>query len=530
MDRTSLNRRRFVQSAVVTGAAAYFAEGLEHRAVAQATPGANADSLAELRVAVARLPLSMDPQENSGNASQRVHYFTYDTLIRPDFLNGNGLVPGLATAWRRVDDTTFELDLRRDVMFQDGSPFTALDVEYTFGRILSNDPTLQANTDLFPFVSVKALDDFRVRIVTDGVDPVVERRLTDTFASIIPAAYHQRVGTDEFRTSPIGTGPYRLVEYVADDHLTFEAHADYFGGAPAAEQVTVRLIPEVATRVAAILNDEVDLITDVPPDQLASLQDDDQLVVKTVPLANVSQTLSNMTAKPMDNKAVRQALYLAIDRKALVEQLWGGNAVHARGFQFEGEEFYNPERPLIPYDPDRARALLAEGGYAGEEIVYLGITPDYYVNERVAAEAIVAMWREVGVNARVETVEVAQIIEEWSRPDSPYHVSSWSASSNGDPDSYLLGGWGPESFAQDHWWADESAARFNKLGQEARSSLDFEERFALYQQMLDEWEAEAPGTSLYVPKGIYAMRANIDWTPYPLYYMDLRPYNFKVRS
>ncbi len=115
--------------------------------------------------------------------------------------------------------------------------------------------------------------------------------------------------------------------------------------------------------------------------------------------------------------------------------------------------------------------------------------------------------------------------------DNNFHVSTWSATSGtGDPDGYLWRNWGPDNAQQKSgWWTAESAAKYNQLGTEARSILDKGKRFDLYQQMLDEYETQAPGTMLYIPKEIYAMKATIDWTPYPLYYMDLRAYNFKVK-
>lgn len=524
------SRRTFVKASLATGASASISPlGLTPDAWAQATPTGSERSIVELRVAVPTLPDTMDPQEQNGIAWSRVQYSVFDTLIRRDFFEDNELVPSLATAWRRVNDTTFDVTLRQDVTWQDGTPFTSEDVTYTFDRILSGDPELVfASPSWFPLASVEALDDYHVRFVTDGLDPVLEKRLADNGASIIPAMYHQKIGADAFRTRPIGTGPYRMTEFVADDRLAFEAYDRYFGGMPAAQKVTIRLVPEVATRIAALLNGEVDLITNIPPDLFAQLQEEDAVTVLTVTVANQHQLLYNLNAQPLARREIRQALNDAIDRQTLVESLWGGNAVHTRGFQYEGEEFYDPSRPLTPYDPDRARALLAEGGYAGEEITYLTYAPDYYTNEGIVGEAIVAMWQQVGINARLVAMELQQHIGEWQSAESPYHVTTWSAGSNGDPDSYLMGGWGPGSAAQ-VWWTAESAARFNELGQQARSTLDRSLRGDLYRQMLDEFENEAPGTSLYQTVDIYAMANTIDWTPYPLFQLDFRPYNLKAR-
>lgn len=127
------------------------------------------------------------------------------------------------------------------------------------------------------------------------------------------------------------------------------------------------------------------------------------------------------------------------------------------------------------------------------------------------------MWKQVGINGRLELMEGAQ-------KDAAFK------SDTGDPDGYLWRNWGPDNAQQKNgWWAADSAAKYNALGKEARSILDRQRRYDLYQQMLDEYEGEAPGTTLYIPKVIYAMKNTIDWTLYPLHYMDLRAYNFTVK-
>ncbi len=484
----------------------------------------------ELRVAVAALPDSMDPQESISNVGMRIHYFTFDTLIRRDFFDNNKLVPGLATEWKRTNDRTLEMTLRSGVVWQDGTPFTATDVKYTFDRIIGKDPKLEVATPgYFPLDSVEMIDDLHVRFVSTAVDPVLEKRFAGLGAQIIPAKYHHATGTDPFRTKPLGTGPYKMVEYIKDDKMVFEAHSNYFGGAPASKKLTVRLIPETAARMAALINGEVDIVTNVPPDQIESLKTKKDVTIKQVPLANMHVMRFNMKVKPLDNKFVRQALTQAIDRKALTEQLWSGNAIHPRGFQFDGEDLFNANRPLSPYSPDKVKTLLSQGGYAGQEIIYLVNTPNYYTNEREAGEVIVEMWKQNGINARLELLESAA--KDKAFKDNTRHATPWSATSGtADPDGYLWRNWGPDNAQQKSgWWTAESAAKYNALGTEARSILERQKRFDLYQQMLDQYEEEAPGTVLYIPKESYGLRANIDWTPYPLYYMDLRNYNFKVK-
>jgi peptide/nickel transport system substrate-binding protein len=217
---------------------------------------------------------------------------------------------------------------------------------------------------------------------------------------------------------------------------------------------------------------------------------------------------------------------LAIDREGLVRSLWRGRATVPRGFTFEGEFGYNPDRPKLEYNLDKAKALIQEAGYNGDALTFR-TAPNYYSNGRQAAEAIVEMWKKAGLNAQIEVAEQAAL----SKIDEAggQHITNWSATSTlGDPDGYLWRNWGPDNnFQKRGYWKPEE---FNKLGQEARSILDQQRRYTIYQRMLDIFEEDAPGTVLYIPLESYGLRKGIEWTPYPIYYFDARAYNLKVVS
>ncbi len=487
----------------------------------------NGKTIPELRVGVAGLPDTMDPLEPSSNVFNRVNYSCFDYLVRLEGGSSGKLVPMLALDWKRTDDKMLEMTLRQNVTFQDGSPFTADDVVYTFTRIITNkDSKLgQANPTYFPLASVEKLDTYRVRFVGSQVDPIMEKRFATPGAQIVPAKYHAMIGTEAFRTKPLGTGPYKLVEFIKDDRMTFEAYKAYWGGAPAAAKVTFKLIPETATRLAAVSNGEIELATNVPPDQLLPLSMKKNLVVKGKPLTNVHMLYYNAKTKPFDRPEIRQAANLAIDRKTLIDALWLGNAVQTRGLQFEGEDLYNAARPLTEFNPDKAKQLLTQGGYAGETITYVAASPNYYTNEREAGEAIIDMWKKVGINGKLSLVELSQKAKAYTTA----HASTISATSFiGDQEGYLWQPLGPDGSQQKNGYWPAPAA-FNDLGQQVRSTLDRQKRYDAYQKMLDIFEQDAPGTVLYQPKENYAMQTNIEWEPYTYYYMDLRSTNFRIK-
>lgn len=484
-------------------------------ATANATPTATID---ELRIAMAAIPPQLDPQAAGWIVMQRMYGLLYDQLIHRDWSNGGALTPGLATNWERVDDLTLELWLRDDVVFHDGTPFTAADVVYTFGRTLQDDPNLGAS-GTFPIQEIEVVDDHRVRIITDGVDGGLELRLSLSSAAIIPAAYHQEVGFEGFRMQPIGTGPYRLTEFVPDSHLSFEVHEAYFGGVSAAERVTVRGIPEVATRVAALLNDELDLIVDLPSDQVPIVEAAGGLMVNSVAPLNVNILDINGTLPPTDQKAVRQALTLAINREAIIAQLFDGNGLWPGSLQSESDLLYI-ERPPLPYDPERARELLTEAGYAGEEIKYVLDTPNYYPLQREWSEVMVGMWSEVGLNVTLHGVDVSERVQQ--RKDDDVHLVT--NSSDVEADTIIQIGYGsPESSNQRFWWPEGSWTELDQIVARAVATTDPAERAEIYQDALDLMNEEVMVLVLFTINRLNAMKDTIQWTPTPEWRIDLRP-------
>ncbi|HEV2066663.1 MAG TPA: ABC transporter substrate-binding protein, partial [Thermomicrobiales bacterium] len=180
-----------------------------------------------------------------------------------------------------------------------------------------------------------------------------------------------------------------------------------------------------------------------------------------------------------------------------------------------------PDRPFTPYDPEAAMQLLAESDYAGETIPYQ-LQAGYYTNGEQVAQAMVQTWQEIGINAEVQIGE-----DSVTGPDRVAHT--WSNSSRlADPDGSLWVLWGAGSNVQEQYW--DAPEEFNRLGEEARSTLDEQVRYENYQRMLDIWEEEAPGTVLYDPVEFYGVSSAVNWSPYSFYYMDFRPYNLSFNE
>jgi peptide/nickel transport system substrate-binding protein len=479
-----------------------------------------------LTVGVQDLRDTLDPAMNLANAGFAFSNNMFDTLIRRDYASnadgtGARYVPGLAESWKRVDDLTLDLTLRPNVVFHNDQPLSASDVVFTFERILDpNSKYVSARFQLGNIARVEALDDRTVRIVTKRPDPVLIKMLAYPGSSIVPKRHFEDIGFDAFQSRPIGTGPYKLVSFKPDDRVVLQAFEGYWAGLAPASSVTFRLIPEVSARITALANGEVDLINSLPPDQLAAVERLDCCDVRSV--AVNSHVLNYRTSHPaLRDKRMRQALNLAIDRDLLIKSLWRGQAIAMNGHQYpEWGDLYDPQRPKPVFDAQRARKLIGEAGYHNEPIIFM-TSPVYYTNGLASAEAIVAMWRKVGVNAVVKPDENWSAVSNKDSSIAVRNLSDWLIVS--DPNASILWSWTITAL-----WDGNDA--FKALGTEAATTLDDGVRRQKYGQMLDMLEDEAPGTVLYRAREFYGVRKTLRWQPFTLYMMDFRAANLGFRE
>ena len=492
---------------------------------------AQTDPRPKLTVAVADLPAGLEPARDMGNVGTRISYSLFDTLIRRDFLSAPGgsgaaLVPSLALEWHRASPQELVVKLRPGVRFHNGDELTAEDVAFTFSaqRMWGPKPEIVDARNYFGVLdAVDVIDKYTVRFHTRGPDVLLEQRLASWAAWIVNRRAYVAQGIDGFARNPVGTGPMRVRRFLPDTEAAFDAFDEYWMGKPTFQSVTFRKVPEVATRVAGLVSGEFDIITNLPPDQITTLDAYPKVESRSVVLANAHLLIYDMRGKAMGDRRVRQAIGLAIDRKLLVETLWNGRAVVPNGHNYpEYGDMYLPGHELR-FDPDRARALLREAGYKGERITYRTL-PNYYTNALPAAEILLEMWKAVGLNVEL------QVVESFKQMDAPgLQIGNTSNSIRlPDPLGSLWVSWGPDSGAQlKKQWLPDSAAAFNAAGRALQVETDPARRRTLAETMLTAWETEAPATILYQPLESYGVRRSIKWQPYTFYYMDLRPYNLQ---
>ena len=485
------------------------------------------DTRPSLTIGVQSSLRSLEPMREFSNVSWRVGYNLFEGLLAVDYKDGLKLKPGLAQSWQRVSPTMVEFTLKDGVRFHDGGMLTAEDVAFTFGPERFTGEKAPGGPIGRIFVGTiahaEAVDARTVRIATHKTDPLLEQRLAGWAGQIISKrAYLAAPSFEAWERAPVGTGPYKAKELRVDVRCVIEAHDAYHGGRPPAREITFRVMPEASARVAALATGEVDLVTELPMDQLAQVNAMAGREAVGGPILNFRVLVFDQKHKVLADPRVRHALALAIDRRMIAETLYHGGTRATAAYQHPAfGALYDAGRRGTEYDPELARRLLREAGYTGEPIPYR-TNPAYYALQLPTAQVLVEMWRAVGLNVQL------QVQENWTQILAPEGrgIRDWSNSVLfQDPAGALSRLYGPRGPVQGSYKEWTNAA-FNADCEVLETSLDIPERRAAFARMLDIYETtDPPGTVLHDLVMLYGKKKSFAWQPYPVEYMDFGPAN-----
>ncbi len=487
----------------------------------------------DMVVAVTKNPMRLDPMAENTNVNWRINHSFLETLIARDFEDGGKLVPGLATAWKRLDDQTLELKLRQGVKCHNGEDFNAEDVEFSFGpkRFLGEDApgAAVAKELLGNVVAVEAVDDYTVRVKTNAPDPLLEQRFASSMAGCIcKDGFEAAEGWEAWNKAPIGTGPYKVTAFNPGEDIKLGAHDAYWGEKAPASSVTFKIVPEMAARVAGLLTGEFHIITEIMPDQFKTIDEDPKTEVTGGPINNIRVIVYDKMASPvLKNPKIRRALNHAIDRELLEEAVYGGRSGVPNGLQMESfGDLYISDFKTASYDPEQAKALLQEAGYNGEEISYRYLK-DYYTGEVATAQILVEMWRQVGLNVKLELKENWDQIEADGVRDGRAIINWSNTAVFPDPLSQLYRNYGPNGFFQRHnMWKNDA---FNTWG-EMLKGMDPKKRREAMENLLQIYEHDdPPGTYLYYLAMFYGKQTSFDWKDLGIAAMDFSAKNLSFK-
>lgn len=400
-----------------------------------------AQGIKQLTVAQVSDAKTLDPTAVSGVETANVNIHIFDGLVRttPDMQ----LQPALATSWEVVDPTTWKVYLRQGVKFHNGQAFTAQDVEFTIERIL--DPTVKSGLRSYISVikDVEVLDDYTILIHLSNPYALLMRQIARAVL-VVPKALFQEYGAEKFATNPVGTGPYKFVEWVKDQRVVLEANDQYWAGRPRLDKLVFRPISEPSTRVSALLAGEVDIVAGVRPDQIATIEKDPKFSVVGGGGLTQDFVIMNSFHEPLNDVRVRQAILYAMDPQEIADTLFMGHAqvipcaVCTRSFG------YDPSLKPYGHDPERAKALLAEAGYPN------GIGPlEFWYDasggasglEALASQIMAEQLASVGIKTTLRPVESTEFnLQMVNKGTCPGLAYSNCRDAIGDAD-YCIGLW-----------------------------------------------------------------------------------------
>lgn len=451
---------------------------------------------------------TLDPHMHSSRLAHIADYHLYDTLMYRSPKDGYKPGPGLATSLRSLNPTTWELKLRQGVKFHNGEPFNAEAVKFTLDRVL--DPATKSVTrGNFTWIKeVKVVDEFTVQIVTAKPFPAAPEFLT--LAYIVPPKYLKSVGDEEFSKKPVGTGPYKFVEWRKAEHLIVEANTDYWKdspkGMPKIKTIVFRTIPETTTQIAELLSGGVDIIRNVPPDQIAVVKDSANARISATKILRVNSLMLDSAGRasntPLTNQKVREAIAHAINVDEMLKTILSGYAertatgVNPLHFGFDGSV-----KPY-PYDPDRAKKLLAEAGYPNGFEVTFNTYSGTITSMDQMADAMAGYLAKVGIKAKRRHIEDVGL---WTKSGQEGKLEgiqyySWGSNSIFDADAILYAltySKEPLSYTKD--------TALDQLLDEGRTQLDVKKRqeaYAKAQKLLHDKVYWIPINVQYTIEGV----------------------------
>jgi peptide/nickel transport system substrate-binding protein len=419
--------------------------------------------------------------------------------------------PMLAESWRIVNDTTWEFKLRKGVRFHNGEPFSAQSVKATIDYAL--DPATKSHFAAGAYwglvKEVQVVDDSTVRFVTKQPWPNLIDSASLTNSLMMPAKALRELGPQKLAQQPIGTGPFKFVEWKRDERLVLERNPDYWQGPADVSRVTFRFIPEFSSRMAALLSGEIDIMKDVPPHAVEVIERSGRARLRATVSSRINYlALVNLKPGPMQDARVRRAMNHAVDVEELIKQVLKGRATRMCGPLSPANVDYAPVE-CYRHDPALAQALFKEAGLDPKSLSLTLDTPSgRYPLDKDVSLAIAAQLQRLGIKVNV-------VVNEWGT-----HLDKIKNRNTGD--MFFLG-WGPalhgQGTMQPLFLADQTYSSYgnhpvlNEKIARASTLLDPQARADAYAELQRLVHAEAPWVFLWQQHDLYGVASQVEWTP-----------------
>jgi peptide/nickel transport system substrate-binding protein len=387
--------------------------------------------------------LTLDPHSQNHATTNVILMHAYEGLTR--YNEKYEVEPALATKWTYISPTQVRFDLRKGVKFQDGTSFTADDVIFSFGRIKQPQGTMQIYVT--GISEIKKIDDLTVDLILSSPQPILLRNIIDF--RIMSKAWSEKnrsANVQDYKAKEenfasrnvMGTGAYSILSWQPEQRIMMARNEAWWDkNTGNIKQVVYTPIKSESTRVAALLSGDVDMLTDVPTQDVERLRSDKNLKVvdgpevRTIFLApdvgsNELKYSSVKGKNPFKDKRVREALSIAIDREAIKRNIMRGLSVPAALIVAPGVNGYDKALDAVAKaDPERAKKLLAEAGYPAGFEFQLNCPNNRYVNDEKICQAVIAMWARIGVKASLASENMATFIQKVQNFDTSMYLLGW---------------------------------------------------------------------------------------------------------
>lgn len=446
--------------------------------------------------------VTLDPQKTNDSASANVMNQIYDRLVK---LNKDMKIePELAQSWKQINSTTWQFNLRHGVKFSNGEELKASDVKFTFDRLLDPKTASPGAFVLAPVSQVKVIDDYTVQIITKKPFAPILYNLSHTATSILNQKAVESEGSN-YGQKPVGTGPFTFVSWEKSSQIVLSKNKDYFAGAPKLDKVVFRIIPETETQVAELRTGEVDAVLNLSADSLAQLKSANNVTIDKVPAFSVKYLGFDEQMKPFNDVRVRQAINYAIDKNALIKAAYNGTAVPEKGPLAPGVNGYDPNVQGYPYDPAKAKQLLAEAGYPN------GFSTTIYVSNEAPdpkiATLIQSQLGQVGIKVNQQVMEWGAFLDKTAK-GVPMFLLDW-ITVTGDADNGLYANFNSVNFGGPGNRQFYKNPKVDQLLNDAQAETDPAKRQQEYAQAQEQIVKDAPWAFLAVPQNIVAVNKRV---------------------
>jgi peptide/nickel transport system substrate-binding protein len=434
----------------------------------------------------------------------------YDLLFNRD-AKTEAIIPWLATGYKVLDDRTWEFTLRRDVRFHNGEPFMADAVKFTIEYMIDPKNKTHYLPRFKPVQSVEIVNDYTVRVHTSEPMPVLLSYLSLPGPGILAPEYVRKVGIEYASAHPVGTGPYTFKEWVRGERLVLTRNPHYWAGPVRIETVVFQVIPEFSARLAALLSGEIDIMKDVPPQAVDTVNRSGRATVRSTISSRINYlALETLHPGPMQNVKVRQAMNYAVDVDELIKDVLAGQATRICGYVSRFDPAYDPSIKCHAFDPQKAAQLLREAGYDPNSLTLTLDTPSgRYPLDKEVSEAIAAQIGKLGVAVHVR-------VNEWRD-----HLDKIINRRAGD--MFFLG-WGPDLepigtigqlFVHNLTYSSFGDPHIEQMIAKAEQTVDPRQNAAAFRTIQEALEPMAPWVPLWQQHDLYGVANWIGWQPRP---------------